>query len=322
MGGGASKKAKKSKVETVEGLDLGSDDLSVADMAKQSRTSVQKGAPSQIIKPLWDGQATPDLPKTYSESLQQIGGMSDSPPDDDGDSGLPSGLAKGSGGGNPSTPPSFSQMDSSWDVAPSPARALGGEEGGLFAGEATDIGGRKENQDQSFGAAILGGKFWVGGVFDGHGAEGKAAATYGRDRVQMVLTQRAAELAVQPDVVIAEAFKAAHSGMCMATDCTYSGTTAVCAVVGQGRVTVGWVGDSRCLVGSRNGDDCKGLTTDHRPELATERQRVEESGGLVRNSNGKGPMRVYGGSSGAVGLMLTRSLGDVEMHEYGVSAGT
>ena len=31
-------------------------------------------------------------------------------------------------------------------------------------------------------------------------------------------------------------------------------------------------------------------------------------------------MRVYGGSGGAVGLMLTRSLGDMEMHEYGVSA--
>jgi serine/threonine protein phosphatase PrpC len=31
-------------------------------------------------------------------------------------------------------------------------------------------------------------------------------------------------------------------------------------------------------------------------------------------------MRVYGGATGAVGLMLTRSLGDIEMHEYGVSA--
>lgn len=106
----------------------------------------------------------------------------------------------------------------------------------------------------------------------------------------------------------------------MAADCTYSGTTAVCCVLGDRSVSVGWVGDSRAVVGDRGGNHVTDLTTDHRPEMQAEAQRIQTSGGLIRRTNGSGPMRVYGGEGGAVGLMLTRSLGDTEMHHYGVSA--
>ena len=80
--------------------------------------------------------------------------------------------------------------------------ATSGDDGAFCAGEATDIGGRKENQDTSFGISLLGGKVWVGAVFDGHGSEGKAAAEYARDRVQSVMQQRAAQLVQRPEDVL------------------------------------------------------------------------------------------------------------------------
>lgn len=321
MGGGSSK-AKKNIVQAVDGSEVGADETaSVAELAKRSREA------NNGIKPLpgmelIGGQGTPaGLPKTFSESLRE------SPPDDDFGSSDDfllqlAGGKGGSGSAQPGTPPGFQQRSSKWEAPPvqaSPARAIGGDS--WHAGESTDIGGRKENQDMSFGLSLMKGKLWVGGVFDGHGAEGRAAACYARDRVSAVMQQRATELLRQPQAVLKEAFKGAHTGMAMAADCTYSGTTAVCCVVSKERVVTAWCGDSRAVIGSSSGGaSTVGLTDDHRPELESERKRIEAAGGLIRRANGSGPLRVYGGSGGAVGLMLTRSLGDMEMHEYGVSA--
>jgi len=324
MGGGSSKakrsKAKMDAVQALGGGETGADELSVAEMAQRSRAT--KGAIKPLVPAELDGGGfgaeTPDLPKTFSESLRE------SPPDDDF---LPSDdlladLSRGGAGGG-GTPKGFGQRSSTWEAAPvqaSPARPVGGDDGAFCAGEATDIGGRKENQDTSFGISLLGGKVWVGAVFDGHGSEGKAAAEYARDRVQSVMQQRAAQLVQRPEDVLRDAFAGAHSGMAMAADCTYSGTTATCCILSKERIVTGWVGDSRAVIGRRNGKATLALTDDHRPELLEEAQRIASAGGLIRRANGNGPMRVYGGAGGAVGLMLTRSLGDMEMHEYGVSA--
>lgn len=322
MGGGSSK-SKKNSVQEIGASEVQSDEVStsVSELAKQSREQ------SAAIKPLpgmeqIGGQGTPSsLPKTFSESLRE------SPPDDDFDSGndFLMQLARGkndSSGAQPGTPPEFGQRSSRWDapkVQASPARAIGGDS--WYAGESTDIGGRKENQDMSFGVSLMQGKVWVGGVFDGHGAEGRAAACYARDRVRSVMRQRATDLLQQPEAVLQEAFEGAHTGMAMAADCTYSGTTAVCCILSKERVVTAWCGDSRAVIGSASGGGSTvSLTNDHRPELDAERERIETAGGLIRRANGSGPLRVYGGSGGAVGLMLTRSLGDMEMHEYGVSA--
>jgi serine/threonine protein phosphatase PrpC len=322
MGGGSSK-SKKNGVQSLDASDVGSDDTaSVAELAKRSRTAAATIKPLPGMDQL--EQSTPEgLPKTFSASQRE------SPPDDDFGGGsddflmqLAGGKSDGGGAGaqQPGTPPGFGQRSSTWEqVQATPARAIGGDE--WCAGESTDIGGRKENQDMSFGISLMQGKLWVGGVFDGHGAEGRAAAAYARDRVQAVMQQRAVDLLRQPEQVLKEAFKGAHTGMAMAADCTYSGTTAVCCVVSKERVVTGWCGDSRAVIGGASGGGSTiGLTEDHRPEVESERERIEDAGGLIRRANGSGPMRVYGGSGGAVGLMLTRSLGDMEMHEYGVSA--
>jgi|EP01047_Picozoa_sp_COSAG01_P009045 serine/threonine protein phosphatase PrpC len=323
MGGGASK-AKKSKVKALTGADFGSDPLpSVAEMAARSRGGAG-GATPAVIAPLFTEEpgggggggrtTTPVLPETYSASLHE------SPPDDDFASVETHGRAPPTQQG---TPPSFVHKRSSgWGASAAggpTSQGVGGD--GWCAGESTHIGGRKENQDTSFGVSLPGG-VWAGGVFDGHGAEGRAAACYARDSVRRHLSERGAELWTEAAAASAlrAAFAAAHAGMGMAADCTYSGTTAVVCVVLPGSITVAWVGDSRAVVGPRDGSGCTGLTEDHRPEVPSERERIEGAGGLVRRSNGSGPMRVYGGAGGAVGLMLTRSLGDLEMHGYGVSA--
>jgi serine/threonine protein phosphatase PrpC len=315
MGGGSSK-AKKNGVQAVDASEIGADEAAptVAELAKRSRQADRTIKPLPGMEQIGAERTPSNLPKKPQR---------ESPPDD-GFSGSDDFLQQLAGGtAQPATPPGFTKRSSKWSapsaVEASTARAIGGD--CWHAGESTDIGGRKENQDMSFGLSLMQGKLWVGGVFDGHGAEGRAAASYARDRVQSVMQQRATDLLHQPEAVLKEAFKGAHTGMAMAADCTYSGTTAVCCVVSKERVVTAWCGDSRATVGSATGGASTiSLTEDHRPELASERERIESAGGLIRRANGSGPLRVYGGAGGAVGLMLTRSLGDMEMHEYGVSA--
>lgn len=64
-----------------------------------------------------------------------------------------------------------------------------------------------------------------------------------------------------------------------------SGTTATLVVVDGSTVTVGCVGDSRCILDSRDGVVSL-LTVDHRlEENAEERERVTASGGEVGRLN-------------------------------------
>ena len=67
------------------------------------------------------------------------------------------------------------------------------------------------------------------------------------------------------------------------------------------------------MTSAPTGLSTQALTRDHRPEAADERERVEAAGGRVTDRGGKGPLRCYT-AAGGVGLMLTRSLGDLEMH--------
>eukprot|EP00760_Papus_ankaliazontas_P017479 PhM_4_TR1727/c1_g1_i1/m.30574/K04461/PPM1B, PP2CB; protein phosphatase 1B len=56
------------------------------------------------------------------------------------------------------------------------------------------------------------------------------------------------------------------------------------------KLQIGNVGDSRVLV-SRRGE-CETLTSDHKPDLPTERRRIEECGGIVENGRVDGSLAV------------------------------
>lgn len=91
-----------------------------------------------------------------------------------------------------------------------------------------------------------------------------------------------------------------------------SGTTAtVCLVKNGVELIVGHVGDSRALLCRK--DTAVPLTEDHDPELPSERERIERCRGkIVWSSIGR--PRVNGI------LEMTRSIGDVELKRFGVSA--
>lgn len=77
------------------------------------------------------------------------------------------------------------------------------------------------------------------------------------------------------------------------------GNTALSVILHEGHITIGNVGDCRCLL--VRGDEVTQLTTDHRPNAPGEAKRIAMAGGVIRGG------RVNGN------LSLTRSLGD---HQY------
>jgi protein phosphatase len=99
----------------------------------------------------------------------------------------------------------------------------------------------------------------------------------------------------------------------LATDQSSGSTAAMCAVhvKGDGKFHLHVInaGDSRVLLGNRNGTITpgpgtdQGLTTDHKPDNEVERERIERCGGTVQLTNG-GVFRVNGD------LAVSRGFGD------------
>ncbi|CAK9115467.1 unnamed protein product [Durusdinium trenchii] len=116
----------------------------------------------------------------------------------------------------------------------------------------------------------------------------------------------------------------------MGADVEYSGSTGVVAMLDQGQrmLTMANVGDSRAVLGRLEGSTWCAipLTTDLKPDLPEERERIELSGGTVcqfRDDEGveAGPFRVWDGPAcEKPGLAVSRSLGDGAARALGVTA--
>lgn len=91
-----------------------------------------------------------------------------------------------------------------------------------------------------------------------------------------------------------------------------SGTTAtVCLLRNNIELVVGHVGDSRAVL-CREGEAIL-LTKDHVPDVQEERKRIKAAGGHI-TENSLGIAHVNGR------LAMTRSIGDVELKPFGVTA--
>lgn len=78
----------------------------------------------------------------------------------------------------------------------------------------------------------------------------------------------------------------------------YTGCTACVALITETEIICANAGDSRCVLS--NGGNAVEMSEDHKPDLPTERARIEKAGGFVEENRVKGV------------LNLSRSLGDLE----------
>lgn len=106
-----------------------------------------------------------------------------------------------------------------------------------------------------------------------------------------------------------------------------SGTTAVVGCVRGNDLFVANVGDSRVIVCSRAADgtiQSYAISEDHKPDLPSEKRRIESSGGRVfacsYDDGTSGPARVWMAESDIPGLAMSRSMGDLIAHSVGVSS--
>jgi serine/threonine protein phosphatase PrpC len=180
------------------------------------------------------------------------------------------------------------------------------------------------------------------GIFDGHGKQGKKAAEYNLSLIfslhqnplrEFTLCVRYCasrmkeklagliNLGQTPKDSLEQAFTSIHSEFSSGTaqmDAQFSGTTATVALIVGSSIWVAWAGDSSCVIVSSH--DAARVGEDHRPDLERESKRILAAGGRIKPSNHGGPVRVWHSVQEVPGIMVSRSIGDVFAHGFGVSA--
>ncbi|XP_023223017.1 protein phosphatase 1K, mitochondrial-like isoform X2 [Centruroides sculpturatus] len=182
------------------------------------------------------------------------------------------------------------------------------------AGCASIIGRRTTNEDRFRAKELLPDLLYFA-VFDGHGGAECAdfCSKYMEQHILNVIKRGEQNL----EVVLQTAFFDVNNSFTNYFKCSEgneqsSGTTAtVCLLKNSIELVIGHVGDSRAIL-CRNGDNMT-LTINHAADLKSERERILKSGGYI-TSDSLGRNLVNGR------LDMTRSLGDIELAQYGVIA--
>jgi serine/threonine protein phosphatase PrpC len=215
-------------------------------------------------------------------------------------------------------------------------------------------GAVKTNQDAVFVLTdwAPAGKATLVGVLDGHGPFGHNVSSFLRNAFPAALASQSDALATgDAHGALQSAFATCDEQLNKAgIDCDFSGSTAVVALLDvSGRITCAWTGDSRMVVGRRDGGPDDGsagaevksprrssrgaaskwnavpLTFDHKPDSPGEVERIKKAGGRVEqlvDERGRrvGPHRVWLRTSWTPGLAMSRALGDVVAHRAGVTS--
>ncbi|CAN6237590.1 unnamed protein product [Urochloa humidicola] len=107
-------------------------------------------------------------------------------------------------------------------------------------------------------------------------------------------------------------------------DCSFSGTTAVCAIKHGADLIVANLGDSRAVLATMSGSGdlaAVQLTVDHKPSLPEEASRIARCGGRVFALRDEPSVaRVWLPGEDIPGLAMARSLGDLRLKRHGVVA--
>jgi len=165
-------------------------------------------------------------------------------------------------------------------------------------------------------------------VFDGHGPQGEKIADLCVETLPKLLEKDRHFLRSDPaerlrqcllemdDIIFSTPHLTGHSN--------FSGTTATVVYARGDELWAAHCGDSRCVVGKREGDQIRVdfETEDHKCSIPAEGQRILSCGGEIRHGRSPAePTRVVvHGAKGTRGLAMSRSLGDGIFKKVGVSA--
>lgn len=172
------------------------------------------------------------------------------------------------------------------------------------------------------------------GVFDGHGKHGHVVSKLVAERLPGRLVEQD-NVMKNPKQALTVAVKAVDQDIYtnLGPDVEYSGTTGVIALFDPNSrtLTMANVGDSRAVLGQMHAgqvaNDAKALplTTDCKPDMPEERERIELQGGVVQRleEDGQfvGPSRVWDSMALVKpGLATSRTIGDGCARACGVCA--
>ena len=205
----------------------------------------------------------------------------------------------------------------------------------------------KINQDTPLISLSIGGiiGFNLFGVLDGHGIHGHFVSQYCKDYFIKNMTNYIELLKISNGMesaeeiynelkntkfsYITELFTQADTELLTQNNFDYSLSGTTCNIVFQfnNHLVCFSVGDSRGILIYDQGDNLNqgilALSTDHKPDLPGELERIKLSGGTVDYAkdifgNNLGPSRVYKTGFNYPGLAMSRSLGDLQAKEVGV----
>jgi serine/threonine protein phosphatase PrpC len=146
------------------------------------------------------------------------------------------------------------------------------------------------------------------GVFDGHG--GADVAELCEQRFPVIVRTMLASL--PPDLALFKSFVALSHSLPEPAGST-SGSTVLMVLIHRatGHVWTAHCGDSRAILGYGPTHAAQDITLDHKPNLPSEKARIESSGGFVADV--QGVPRVLGN------LAVSRAMGDKQYYPYVIS---
>ncbi|CAN1844224.1 Probable protein phosphatase 2C 52 [Linum perenne] len=167
------------------------------------------------------------------------------------------------------------------------------------------------------------------GVFDGHGPHGHLVARKVRDTLPVKLMSFLnTHQSRQDGSGQREAFTKSYKSMDKELkshpnlDCFCSGSTSVTIVKQGSNLFMGYIGDSRAIMGSKDSNDSMvaiQLTVDLKPDLPREAERIKRCKGRVFALQDEPEVpRVWLPFDDAPGLAMARAFGDFCLKEYGV----
>ena len=217
--------------------------------------------------------------------------------------------------------------------------------GGVSRPGIDENGNQKTNQDSLATFTNINGikDFNIFGVLDGHGTEGHLISQLISKFIPLQIindpeikllknTEQIYQKLTQNNyLIIKNAYQLAdnHLATTNEIDCSSSGTTCVLIIQIGPHIICSNAGDSRAILAyDQNSDPSlnflryEALSTDYKPEIPEEMQRIINNGGVVEQLKGSdglgcGPYRVFISGKEYPGLAMSRSIGDVQAKTVG-----